>query len=411
MNKQAGDVVPALPYPSAAETESAFAVHMGPSMARLMAAIGTPIHYGIREGARVQDAYTGKWYWDCHRNGSVYNLGHRNPEVLAAVSEAMQNLEVGNLFLPSGYKARAAEKLVASTGGELTGVVYAASGAEANEAAIRAARGFTRRRKLVSLKHSYHGSSCFAMAAGDNPEYHERYLLDFPEFVKVPYNDVEALRVAVDDETACVLLEASPAQLGFPEPDAGYFQAVRKICDNKGAVFILDEVQTGLGSSGRFWLWQQQGIVPDILTTAKGLGGGIMPNAALLMTPAVKDWFLDTEFPHMSTFGGNELGCVATATVCDITSRPEFSANVLRLIEQFREGFENAPFRVNQVGLCMGLLSETMNSYEMTRQLFAAGILVLPAHYDSRAIEFRPILILDETDADKIIRTVRDVLG
>ncbi len=102
MNKQAGDVVPALPYLSAAETETAYAAHLGPSMARLMAAIGTPIHYGIREGARVQDAYTGNWYWDCHRNGSVYNLGHRNPEVLAAVSEAMQNLEVGNLFLPSG---------------------------------------------------------------------------------------------------------------------------------------------------------------------------------------------------------------------------------------------------------------------------------------------------------------------
>jgi acetylornithine/succinyldiaminopimelate/putrescine aminotransferase len=411
MNKQAGAVVPALPYVSAAATETAFAEHLGPSMVRLMAALGTPIHYGKREGARVQDVYTGKWYWDCHRNGSVYNLGHRNPEVLAAVSEAMRNLEVGNLFLCSGYKAAAAEKLVASTGGALTGIVYAASGAEANEIAIRAARGFTRRRKLVSLKHSYHGSSCFAMAAGDNPEYHERYLLDFPDFIKVPYNDVDAMRAAVDDETSCVLLEASPAQLGFPVPKPGYFEAVRKICDEKGAVFILDEVQTGLGSSGRFWLWQQQGVVPDIVTTAKGLGGGIVANAALLMAPAIKDWFLDTEFPHMSTFGGNELGCVATATVCDITSRPEFSKNVLRLIEQFREGFANAPFHVNQVGLCMGLLSESMDSYEMTRKLFALGILVLPAHYDPHAVEFRPILILNENEAETIIKTVRGVLG
>jgi acetylornithine/succinyldiaminopimelate/putrescine aminotransferase len=408
---KAGTLVPALTYPNAAQAEAAFAQHLGPSMVRLMAAIGTPIHYGSRDGARVQDAYTGKWYWDCHRNGSVYNLGHRNPEVLTAVSEAMQQLEVGNLFLPSGHKARAAEKLVASTEGALTGVVYAASGAEANEAAIRAARGFTRRRKLVSLKHSYHGSSCFAMAAGDNAEACARYLLGFPEFVKVPFNDVDAMRAAVDDETSCVLLEASPAQLGFPVPEPGYFEAVRKICDDKGAVFILDEVQTGLGSSGRFWLWQQQGVVPDIMTTAKGLGGGIIPNAALLMAPAIKDWFLDTEFPHMSTFGGNELGCVATATVCDITSRPEFSTNVLRLIEQFRAGFANAPFRVNQVGLCIGLLSETMDSYEMTRKLFEAGILVLPAHYDARAIEFRPILILDEDEAETIIKTVRGVLG
>jgi len=384
---------------------------MGPSMVRLMAATGTRIHYGAREGARVQDAYTGKWYWDCHRNGSVYNLGHRNPEVLAAVSAAMGQLEVGNLFLCSGYKAAAAQKLVASTGDALTGVTFAASGSEANEVAIRAARGYTRRRKLVSLKHSYHGSSCFAMAAGDNPEYHQRYLLDFPEFVKVPFNDIDALREAVDKETACVLLEASPAQLGFPEPARGYYAAVRRICDDQGAVFILDEVQTGLGSSGRFWLWQQQGVAPDIVTTAKGLGGGIIPNAALLMAPPVKDWFLDTEFPHMSTFGGNELGCVATAAVCDITSRPAFVENVTRLIGQFREGFARAPFRVNQVGLCMGLLSDTMDSYEMTRRLFEAGVLVLPAHYEPRAVEFRPVLILDENEAETIIGSVRDVLG
>jgi len=331
--------------------------------------------------------------------------------VTAAVSAAMRHLEVGNLFLSSAHKAKAAEKLAASTGGELPGVCFAASGSEANEVAIRAARGFTRRRKLVSLRHSYHGSSCLAMAAGDSPELHARYLLDFPEFVKVPYNDVEALRDAVDDETGCVLLEASPAQLGFPEPQAGYFEAVRKICDDKGAVFILDEVQTGLGSSGHFWLWQQQDVVPDIMTTAKGLGGGIIPNAALLLAPAIKDWFLDTEFPHMSTFGGNELGCVATAAVCDITSRPEFVANVQRLIEQFREGFANARFRVNQVGLCMGLLSDTLTSYEMTRKLFAAGVLVLPAHYAPDAIEFRPILTLVEEDAESIIATVRDVLG
>jgi len=402
---------PVPPFPSAAATETAHMEHLGPSMARLMAITGTPIHYGKREGARVQDAYTGNWYWDCHRNGSLYNLGHRNPEVLAAVGQAMRQLEVGNLFLCSGYKAEAAGKLVASTGGALTGVTFAASGSEANEVAIRAARGFTRRRKLVSLRGSYHGSSCFAMAAGDSPDLHQRYLLDFPDFIKVPYNDVAALRAVVDKETACVLLEASPAQLGFPAPEPGYFDAVRKICDDNGAVFILDEVQTGLGSSGKFWLWQQQGVLPDIMTTAKGLGGGIMPNAALLMAPTIKDWFLDTEFPHMSTFGGNELGCVATAMVCDITSRPDFSNNVLRLIEQFREGFASAPFRVNQVGLCMGLRSGSMDALEMTRKLFAAGVLVVPAHYAPRTIEFRPVLILDESEAETIIRTVRDVLG
>jgi acetylornithine/succinyldiaminopimelate/putrescine aminotransferase len=158
-------------------------------------------------------------------------------------------------------------------------------------------------------------------------------------------------------------------------------------------------------------MYQQHGAVPDILTTAKGLGGGIIPNAAMLMAPQVKAWFLDSEFPHMSTFGGSELGCVATAAVCDITSRPDFVHSVSQLIEQFREGFAGAPFRVNQIGLCMGLFSETLDSYEMTRRLFAAGILVLPAHYAPHAIEFRPILTLGADQADAIIGTVRNVLG
>jgi putrescine aminotransferase len=399
------------PYPSAQAGESAFGKHLGPSMAKLMTALGTNIQYGEREGARVQDAFTGKWFWDCHRNGSVFNLGHRNPTVLAAINDAMGQLEIGNLFLVSGYKALAAEKLLASTDGLLTGVVYTASGTEANECAIRAARGYTRRRKLVSVHGSYHGMSAMTIAAGDNSELCERYLLDTSDFRKVPYNDIDAMRAAVDRETACVLLEASPAQLGFPAPDPGYFDALRKICDDNGAIFILDEVQTGLGGSGQFWLWQTQRVRPDIVTTAKGLGGGILPNAAVLMAPALKEWFLDTDFPNVSTFGGNELGCVATATVCDITAQPAFAAHVQDLSTQFREGFSDAAFNVNQVGLCMGLISNTMDAFTMTRRLAAEGVLVLPAHHKPNAVEFRPILILDHNAADKIIGIVRGVLG
>ena len=142
------------PYASAAATERAFAEFVGDGPVKLMRALGTEIHYGQREGARVQDAFSRKWYWDCHRNGTVYNLGHRNPDILAAIKEALHQLEVGNLFLVSGYKAKAAEKLVASTGAQQTGVTFTASGAEANEVAIRAVRGFTRRRKTTTRRRS-----------------------------------------------------------------------------------------------------------------------------------------------------------------------------------------------------------------------------------------------------------------
>lgn len=399
------------PYSSADATESAFAEHVGSGPVKLMKALGTEIHYGQRERARVQDAFTGKWYWDCHRNGSVYNLGHRNPEIIATLREALNYIEIGNLFLVSGYKAKAAEKLVASTNGELTGVTYASSGAEANEVAIRAVRGFTRRKKLVSIEGCYHGSTCFTMAVGESKEFRDRYLLDFDDFVRVPYNDVDAMRVAVDNETAGVLIESSPAQLGFPKPDGDYFRKVAQICAQHGTKIILDEVQTGLGGTGTFWFWQQHGFIPDIVTAAKGMGGGIVANAALLMAPEIKDWFLDTTFPHASTFGGNELGCAVTAKVCDITMAPDFSDNVNRLARQFREGFRGAPFRVNQNGLCMGLISDDLDHVQMTKKLFDAGILVIPAEYDTRIVEFRPVLVIDENEAESIIRIIRDTLG
>ena len=399
------------PYPSADAAELAFAEHVGPAMVRLMKAIGTEIHYGEREGGRVRDAYTGKWYWDCHRNGSLYNLGHRNPDVLRAVRDALHQLEIGNLFLASGYKARAAEALAASSDGRHPGVTFAASGAEANEVAIRIARGFTRRRKIVALDYSYHGSTCFTMAAGHNAEMHARYLLDLPEFVRVPFDDAEAMAAAVDGETAGVLLEASPAQLGFPAPRAGYYEAVRRACDRAGALLMLDEVQTGLGASGSFWYWQQQGVVPDVVTTAKGLGGGLVPNAAVLMNERVRDWFFEAEFPHMSTFGGNELGCVATLEVCRITRDPVFLARVRALAARFRDGFRGAPFRLNQIGMCMGLVSEGRTGAEMTRRLFERGVMVVPATYDEHAIEFRPVLVLEDAEADEIIARVREALG
>lgn len=399
------------PYSSASATEEVFARYVGDGPVKLMRTLGTEIHYGQREGARVQDAFTKKWYWDCHRNGTLYNLGHRNPDVLAAIREALHQLEVGNLFLVSGYKAKAAEKLVASTDAQQTGVTFAASGAEANEVAIRAVRGFTRRSKIVSIVGCYHGSTCFTMAAGENVEFRERYLLDFDDFVRVPYNDLAAMRSVVDDETAGVLIEASPAQLGFPEPDAAYFRGVADICRQRGASLILDEVQTGLGCTGTFWFWQQQGIVPDVVTVAKGLGGGIVPNAAVMFAPAVRDWFFDTAFPHASTFGGNELGCVAAAKVCDLTLAPGFLEHVNALAIQFREGLRGAPFELNQNGLCMGLIAEGPEHIEMTKRLFDAGILVVPAEYDARAVEFRPVLVISENEANEIIRIIRDTLG
>ena len=402
---------PVQPYATAAISNAAYARHMGDANLRLLKAFGTDYQYGARGGARVQDAYTGKWYWDCHRVATTYNLGHRHPEIVTAVQGALGQMEIGNPFLISGFRALAADKLAISTGNKLTRLTFVASGSEANDLALRTARGFTARKGIVSLKQGFLGAAGLAMAASENPESSRRYLVDVADFVKVPFNDVAAMEAAVDKSTAAVIMESSPAQAGFPEPDPGYHQAVRRICDRHGAKLIIDECQTGLGASGTFWHWQQLGILPDMVTVAKGLGGGVMSNAAVLMAPEVGDWFLDTDMPHDSTFGGNELASIATSAMCDVTSKTAFNQKVALLIEQFRSGFRGAPYRVNQIGMCMGLIDERMSNSDMTRKLFDAGIVTVPASHNPHAVIVRPVLVLREAEAETIIKTVRNALG
>jgi putrescine aminotransferase len=402
----------AQPYNSRGETIEAFASHVDRGKARALEAIGVDLVIGEREGARFRDAYSGRWYWNCHCNGGVFNLGHRNPAVIAAVREALDHLDVGNHHLVSGWRARLAEQLSESTGGALSHVVFSPSGTESVGLAIRVARAVTGRPKVIAAVGAYHGIGGFALAASD-----PRWLEPFgaaprSDFAHVPFNDVEAMRAEVDSETAAVILETIPATLGFPPPEPGYLSSVADATREAGALLILDEVQTGLGRTGTLWYYQQQDVVPDVLVTGKGLGGGIYPVSAIVMGEELESFFESHPFSYVSTFGGAEIGCVAASTVLEVISSPGFLERVEELGARFERAFAGMPFALRRFGLTMGLkFDEEQGGVLAARRLIDAGVFAVYAEHDHSVTQFKPPLIVGESEADEIASAVGGALS
>jgi len=220
-------------YPTSDATYGAYAKHISPGKVALFRQLDLHLVMGEREGSIFTDAYTGDRLYNCHCNGGVFNLGHRNAKVLDAVREAFDSVDIGNHHLVSGLRASLAERLSATTGGELPGVIFGVGGGEAMDLALKAARGVTGRQGVVSAKGGYHGHTGLAVAAGD-PEYRTPFGPNLPGFVQVPFDDLDALEAAVGDTTAAVLLEPVPATLGMPIASGGYFRSVGDIVRRAG---------------------------------------------------------------------------------------------------------------------------------------------------------------------------------
>jgi acetylornithine/succinyldiaminopimelate/putrescine aminotransferase len=399
------------PYPTSAATSQTFATHVNPGKVAAYEALGLDLVMGERDGARFRDAFDGRWLYNCHCNGGVFNLGHRNPAVVAAVREGMNHLDIGNHHLVSGWRALLAERLADSTGGLLPGVVFGVAGGEAVDLALKVARAHTRRTGIISAVGGYHGHTGLAMAAGD-PEYRDPFGPNLPGFVQVPFNDLDALDRAVDDSTAAVILESIPATLGMPIPAPGYLQGVQQLCRDRGACFVLDEVQTGLGRTGSMWYFQQEGLEPDIIITGKGLSGGVYPITATLMTAELHSFFARHPFVHISTFGGSELGCVAALAVLDIVEAPGFLDRVRHLGERFESGLLGLDVELRRRGLFMGLkFAEAGDGLVATRDLMGAGVFAVFANNDTSVLQLLPPLTITDEEADDIISILHATLG
>src|SRR5436190_14320206 len=320
---------------------------------------------------------------DVHLNGGTYNLGHRNPELVEAITTGMRSFDIGNHHFPSSARAALAEALIRSAPPNLTKVVFGSGGGEAIDIALKTARHATKRRKIVSIAKAYHGHTGLAVATGDD-RFSALFLADQPdEFSHVPFNDLPAMEEALrGHDVAAVIMETIPATYGFPLPAPGYLAEVKRMCERHGALYIADEVQTGLMRTGELWAISKHGVVPDILVTGKGISGGMYPISAVLVSEAAAGWLSEDGFAHMSSFGGAELGCVAALKTLEITCRPEVRSMVHYSAGVFTDGLAKIQAQypdwftgVRQDGLVMGLeFGHPQGAKFVMKRLYESGV-------------------------------------
>ena len=388
---------------------AAFAAHVSSGKAKFFAQAGIDFVLGKREGVYVWDR-SGQKLIDCHCNGGVFNLGHRHPRIVAALRQALDEFDIGNHHLMSEPRARLAERLVSLCPGDLDRVVFGVGGGEAVDLAIKLARGHTGRTNVISAHGGYHGHTGLALAAGDE-QYRRPFGPAAPGFVQVPFGDLEALGAAMDEETAAVIFETIPATLGIVPPPEPFYAGVRRLCDERGALMIMDEVQSGLGRCGAIWAIDSYGVSPDILVTAKGLSGGIYPISATIYREGLNPVFDANPFIHISTFGGAEVGCLVALEVLNLLEEPGFLEHVRAMADKFSEGVEQLKSHhprvlvgLNQKGLMMGLkLADPALGPLLTLSGFRYGLLTVYANHDPSVGQLLPPLIIREPEVQQVI--------
>jgi acetylornithine/N-succinyldiaminopimelate aminotransferase len=376
------------------------------------------------EGCRVWDD-RGREYLDFVAGIATCTLGHANPLMVQAATRQMQTLHhVSNLYyIPN--QGELAKWLVEHSCADK--VFFCNSGAEANEGAIKLARKQAQTQRgitnpiIITAQASFHGRTLATITATGQPKYQKNFAPLVPGFQYVPYNDIEALEAMIADldrdgpQVAAIMLEALQGEGGVNPGDRAYFQRIREICDETGILLILDEVQVGMGRTGKLWGYENLGIEPDIFTSAKGLGGGV-PIGALL-AKASADVFAPGD--HASTFGGNPFVCGIALAVCQAIEDQNLIDNVQQRGEQLRHGLtqlaQKYPTIVAQSrgwGLIQGLLlheDAKINSIDLVKDCLLAGLLLVPA--GPQVVRFVPPLIVSSSEIDQALALLDRVLS
>ncbi|MGW4715358.1 acetylornithine transaminase [Nocardia sp. NPDC004260] len=376
--------------------------------AALMNNYGTPKVALVRgAGAVVYDA-DGKRYVDFLGGIAVNSLGHAHPAILEAVTQQLGTLgHVSNLYA-SEPVVELAERLLAHFGDGEGRAFFCNSGTEAVEAAFKIAR-LTGRPKLVACEEAFHGRTMGALALTGQPSKRTPFEPMPPGVVHVPYGDAAALEAAVDEDTAAVFLEPMMGESGVVVPPFDYLAKAREITARKGALLVLDEVQTGIGRTGKFYAHQAVGIVPDVITLAKGLGGGL-PIGAVLATGRAAD--LLTPGMHGTTFGGNPVCAAAALAVLRTIDETDLLSHVESVGKRLSDGIEllEHPLidQVRGAGLLLGIVLTDQVSAQVEARAREAGYLVNPAKPD--VIRLAPPLVLTETQADNFVADLPGIL-
>ncbi|MGE5590418.1 MAG: aspartate aminotransferase family protein [Bacillota bacterium] len=390
-----------------------YAEYVNPMKVRTLKSAGLDIIEGRREGAVVWDV-TGRRYVDCITGAGSFNTGRRNPRIVEALKRALDETDIGVFLIASKAKADLARRLAEVTPGDLTWTMFGVGGGEANDYAIKLARGFTMKTEIISAVKSYHGHTGFSLSAIGRDAYQKPFLPLMPGFRKVPFGDAQAIEDAITDDTAAVILEPIQGEGGINVPDDDYLPQVRRICDEHGVLLILDEIQTGLGRTGKLWCSEHYGVVPDIMTTAKSLGGSLYPISATVFRQELGDFLITNPFVHLSTFGGSDLGCIVALEVIDYILQNDLPGHAARMGERFRAGFDTLLTQypsilreVRQKGLMMGLqYTEDSLGPRMSYQLAQHGVIAIFTGNDTSVMRLMPSLVIQPEEVDEVLNAL-----
>ena len=357
------------------------------------------------QGALLYDE-AGREYIDCVGGQGVANLGHAHPKVVEAIRAQAGTLITCPEMFYNDRRAALVEKLCTLVG--MPRVFLCNSGTEAIEAAIKFARLATGRTHVLAAMRAFHGRTFGALSATWNKKYREPFEPLVPDFSHVPYNDLEKLEGAITERTAAVMLEVVQGEGGVYLGDADYLQAAQRLCRERGALLIIDEVQTGFGRTGKMFAYQHYGLQPDLLCVAKSIAGGL-PMGAVLIGERVGELPPGT---HGSTFGGNPLACAASLAALDALVEERLPERAAEMGEYLMAGLRQirSPLvrEVRGLGLMVGIeLKQKVAPY--LQALMERGVLALPAGLT--VIRLLPPLVITREQIDCVIRALSEVLN
>jgi acetylornithine/LysW-gamma-L-lysine aminotransferase len=359
------------------------------------------------EGARVWDE-AGREYVDCVAGIGVANVGHCHPAVVAAIQAQAARLITCNELFYNDARAQCLERLDQITPEGINRFFLCNSGTEAVEGAIKFARMATGRKHVVAAMRGYHGKTLGSLSATWERKYKEPFAPLVPDFSHAPYNNILEFEKAIDDQTAAVILEPVQGEGGVRPSTAEFLQAIRRACDQKGALLIIDEIQTGFGRTGRLFACEHFGVLPDILTMAKGIAGGV-PMGAIGIDRRVGEIEKQS---HTSTFGGNPLACAAAVAAIDVLRGEDLPRRAAEtgayFVERLRAIGSPRIREIRGLGLMIGIELKD-KAGPIAQALMQEGVLALLA--GTTVLRFLPPLVISREQVDRVVATLAKVLA
>ena len=375
-------------------------------------------------GVHFTDIY-GKDFIDCLGGYGIFNVGHRHPKVMEAVMNQMKRQALHSQELLDPLRAMLAKLVAAITPGDLQYSFFTNSGTESVEGALKLARLHSKRSGFIATIGAFHGKSLGSLSATSKYVFREPFLPLIPGFRHVPYGDADALEKEIasaeftGEDIAAVILEPIQGEGGVIIPPDDYFPKVREICNRHGVLLIADEVQTGMGRTGKMFGVEHYGVVPDIMCLAKSFGGGVMPIGAFVSTKEIWEEMTPNPFIHTTTFGGNPVCCAAAIAAINVTLEerlPEqakekgdyFMPKLLNLMSKYKNICAEGRGR----GLLIGMeFTSNEAGYEVAKGLFEHGVLVAGTLINAKTLRIEPPLTITKAELDKVLEALGKVFA